>query len=81
VKYGKLAWLSPAKGTTAESETAQSFKARVELTETEIAVKGQPKKFAPGMSGTAEIIIGKRTLISYVFEPIRQLRENMADAP
>ena len=78
VKYGKLAWLSPAKG---EGETAQTFKARVELTETEIAVKGQPKKFAPGMSGTAEIVVGKRTLISYVFEPIRQLRENMADVP
>lgn len=81
VKYGKLAWLSPAKGSTTESETAQAFKARVELTETEITVKGQPKKFAPGMSGTAEIIVGKRTLISYVFEPIRQLRENLSDAP
>ncbi len=33
------------------------------------------------MSGAAEIVVGKRTLISYVIEPIRQLRENMAGAP
>lgn len=78
VKGGKLVWLSPAK---AENETAQSFKARVELNDKEIAVKGQPKKLAPGMSGTAEIVVGKRTLISYVFEPIRQLRESLADVP
>ncbi|MGH9768920.1 MAG: hypothetical protein ACREAB_15920, partial [Blastocatellia bacterium] len=78
VKYGKLSWVSPAKG---EGETAQSFKARAELSEKEITVKGQPRPFAAGMSGVAEIVVGKRTLISYVFEPIRQLRENMADAP
>lgn len=77
VKYGRLSWLSPAKS---EGETAQVFKARVELTEKEITIKGQPRPFAAGMSGTAEIVVGKRTLISYAIEPLRQLRENMADA-
>ena len=81
VKGGKLAWLSPAKAASSESDAAQSFKARVELNDKEITVKGQPRAFAAGMSGTAEIVVGKRTLISYVFEPIRQLRENLADAP
>ena len=82
VKYGKLVWLSPAKGSEGDvNASASSFKARVELGETEVAVKGQPKKLVPGMVGTAEIVVGKRTLISYVFEPIRQLRENMADTP
>jgi len=78
LKYGKLSWLSPAKG---EGETTRDFKARVELTEKEITVKGQPRPFAAGMSGVAEIVVGKRTLISYVFEPIRQLRENLSDVP
>lgn len=77
VKYGKLSWLSPAKG---EGEAARVFKARVELTEKEITVKGRPRPLTAGMSGAVEIVVGKRTLISYVFEPIRQLRENMADA-
>lgn len=81
VMGGRLTWLSPAKAANSESETAQSFKARVELNDKDITIKGQPRKFAPGMSGTAEIVVGKRTLISYVFEPIRQLRENLADVP
>jgi len=77
VKGGKLVWLSPAK---AEGETTM-FRARAELKDKEITVKGQPRNLTPGLSGTAEIVVGKRTLISYVFEPIRQLRENLADAP
>ncbi len=81
VKGGKLTWLSPAKAASSESDATQTFKARVELNDKGITVKGQPRAFAAGMSGTAEIVVGKRTLISYVFEPIRQLRENLADAP
>ncbi|MDQ3009311.1 MAG: HlyD family efflux transporter periplasmic adaptor subunit [Acidobacteriota bacterium] len=81
VKYGRLTWLSPAKGESEGAQASPSFKARVELTDKEITIKGQSKPFAPGMIGTAEIVVGKRTLISYVFEPIRQLRENMADVP
>lgn len=75
-KHGRLAWLSPAKG-----EDATNFTARVELTETEIPVKGQSRALSAGMTGTAEIVVGKRTLLSYVFEPIKQLRENLADVP
>lgn len=75
-KHGRLVWLSPAKG-----EGATNFTARVELTETEIPVKSQPRALSAGMTGTAEIVVGKRTLLSYVFEPIKQLRENLADVP
>lgn len=75
-KHGRLVWLSPAK-----TENATSFTARVELSEKEITVKGQPRSLNAGMTGTAEIVVGKRTLLSYVFEPIKQLRENLADVP
>jgi HlyD family secretion protein len=75
-KHGRLAWLSPAK-----TENATSFTARVELAEKEITVKGQPRSLNAGMTGTAEVVVGKRTLLSYVFEPIKQLRENLADVP
>lgn len=64
-----------------KSDGATTFTARVELTEKEITVKGQPRNLNAGMTGTAEIVVGKRTLLSYVFEPIRQLRENLADVP
>lgn len=78
VKYGRLSWLSPARG---EGERNGSFKARVELADKEVLLNGQPRPLAPGMSGQAEIVIGKRSLVSYIFEPLRQLQENFADVP
>ncbi|HEX5080611.1 MAG TPA: HlyD family efflux transporter periplasmic adaptor subunit, partial [Blastocatellia bacterium] len=44
VSHGRLSWLSPAK-----SEGDAMFKARVELADKEIIVKGQPRQFAAGM--------------------------------
>jgi multidrug efflux pump subunit AcrA (membrane-fusion protein) len=78
VKGGKLAWVSPS---SIEGPSGANFKARVEIADKEVIVKGQPQRLAPGMSGQAEIVVGKRSLISYAFEPIRQLKENFADAP
>ena len=78
VKYGRLTWLSPAG---VETKSGEAFKARVELADKEIAMAGQLKTLVPGMGGTAEIVIGKRSLLSYVFEPLRQLKENFSDVP
>lgn len=78
VKYGRLSWLSPARG---EGESSGAFKARVELADKEVLLKGEARRLAPGMSGQAEIVIGKRSLVSYIFEPLRQLQENFADVP
>lgn len=78
VKYGRITWLSPA---SVEQGAKPAFKARVELTEAEVNVQGRTRQLAPGMSGQADIVVGKRSLLSYVFEPLRQLKENMADVP
>jgi HlyD family type I secretion membrane fusion protein len=78
VKYGSVAWLSPA---SSETKAGQAFKAHVTLADGEVMVKGQPQALLPGMSGQADIVIGKRSLVSYVFEPLRQLKENMSDVP
>lgn len=78
VKFGKIAWISPAR---VSSEKDSFFQARVELTEQEILTNGQKQPLVPGMGGQADIVIGKRTLLSYVFEPLQQLRENFRDAP
>jgi hemolysin D len=78
VKYGRLSWLSPARG---EGESSGLFKARAELSDKEVVLNGQPHRLAPGMRGQAEIVIGKRSLVSYVLEPLRQLQENFADVP
>jgi multidrug efflux pump subunit AcrA (membrane-fusion protein) len=78
VKYGRLSWLSPARG---EDDSSGSFKARAELADKEVLLNGKPHRLAPGMRGQAEIVIGKRSLVSYVLEPLRQLQENFADVP
>ncbi len=78
VKYGRVAWLSPA---AVETKDGASFKAHVEVTDTEMLAQGQSRPLAAGMSGKAEIVIGNRTLIEYVFEPLRQLKENFSDVP
>jgi hypothetical protein len=33
------------------------------------------------MSGEARVVVGTRTLIEYVFEPLRRLRENVGGSP
>jgi membrane fusion protein len=74
IKHGTLAWISPAS-------TDSGFRGRADIRNEAVAVNGQPRPLMPGMSGRAEIVIGRRSLISYVFEPINQLKENFSEAP
>jgi HlyD family type I secretion membrane fusion protein len=78
VKFGKIIWVSPAR---IKVDDDSFFQVRVELAEREILDHGQSQPLIPGMRGQADIVIGKRSLISYIFEPIQQLRENFRDAP
>ena len=78
VKYGRLTWLSPAASDRKDSET---FRARVEISESELLLQGQSRQLIAGMSGKAEIVVGNRSLIEYVLEPLRQLKENYSDVP
>ncbi len=78
VKYGRVAWLSPA---AVETKEGASFKAHVEITDSEVLIQGQSRRLVAGMSGKAEIVTGNRSLIEYVFEPLRQLKENFSDVP
>jgi HlyD family type I secretion membrane fusion protein len=78
VKYGSVAWLSPA---AVETSLGASFKSHVEIADGEILVQGQSRPLFAGMTGKAEIVIGSRSLIEYVIEPLRQLKENLSDVP
>jgi hypothetical protein len=33
------------------------------------------------MGGRADVVVGRRSLISYAFEPVRMLRETLTDRP
>jgi multidrug efflux pump subunit AcrA (membrane-fusion protein) len=73
---GVLEWLSPA-AITADGE--DRFVAHVAPAALEIGAGDQRRPLRTGMRGEARIQVGRRTLIEFVFEPIRQLRENMRD--
>jgi multidrug efflux pump subunit AcrA (membrane-fusion protein) len=72
VKRGTLRWLSPAS-------LSAAFRALADVEDESVVVSGQPRRLMPGMGGRAEIVIGKRSIISYVFDPVRQLKESLSD--
>jgi len=74
VKFGVLRWISPSTSTTA-------FRAIVDINDETIMVSGNPAPLKAGMGGRADVVLAKRSLISIAFDPIRQLRENMASPP
>jgi membrane fusion protein len=78
VRYGTVRWTSPAGVLVNERP---SFRVFVDLSDETVPVNGQRRPLMAGMGGTARVIVGRRSLISYAFEPLRQLRENMAAAP
>ena len=78
VRYGTVRWTSPAGVMINETP---SFRVFVDLSDETVRVNGQPRPLMAGMGGTARVIVGSRSLISYAFEPLRQLRENLAPPP
>lgn len=78
VRYGTVRWVSPA---TVATVKGSQFRALVDIDDESILIEGQPRPLKAGMRGTGRIVVGRRTLIAYAFGPLRQLRENLADAP
>ena len=78
VHYGVVRWTSPA---SVMVNSAPAFRVLVGLSDETVRVNGQPRPLMPGMGGTARVVVGSRSLISYAFEPLRQLRENLAEPP
>jgi multidrug efflux pump subunit AcrA (membrane-fusion protein) len=79
-RYGavnaKLDWISPSAVVTPDGPR---FVALASLDPAEQPKRSKPLALRVGMRGEARIITGRRTMIEYAFEPVRQLRENMRD--
>jgi multidrug efflux pump subunit AcrA (membrane-fusion protein) len=77
-RYGavdaRLNWISPSAISTPEGSYFVGLASLEEKTKAKSKV--QPRV---GMKGEARVVIGRRTLMEYAFEPIRQLRENVRD--
>jgi len=79
VRFGTVRWVSFAG--VDDSRNSSSFHAFADLDDKAIMVDGLPRPLRAGMRGTARIVLGQRSLISYAFEPLRQLRESFAEPP
>lgn len=77
-RYGavdaRLNWISPSAISTPEGSYFVGLASLEENTKSKSKV--QPRV---GMRGEARVVVGRRTLMEYAFEPIRQLRENVRD--
>ena len=77
-RYGavdaRLNWISPSAISTPEGSYFVGLASLEENTKPKSKV--QPRV---GMKGEARVMVGRRTLVEYAFEPIRQLRENVRD--
>jgi multidrug resistance efflux pump len=71
---GHLDWISPAA--QPGPETSQ-FMALASLDQLNLSSAGKPRPLRVGMKGEARVMVGSRTLLEQMFEPIRQLRENL----
>lgn len=78
IKYATLRWLSPS---SVDVKGEPVFRALADLRDEDLLVDGKSRQLMAGMGGTARVVVGRRSLISSIFEPIQQLRENMAEAP
>ncbi|MEO8335012.1 MAG: HlyD family efflux transporter periplasmic adaptor subunit [bacterium] len=82
-RAGRVRWVGPASaGRATSTPTAEGvFRALIDAGDSTIAVRGEPRPLLVGMRGEARVVTGRRSLISYAFEPIRALRENISGAP
>ena len=75
VRYATVRWISPSSSGVGD---AAAFRVLADLDEQTLRIGGTVRPVLPGMGGTAAVIVGRRSLLSYAFEPLRQMREAMA---
>lgn len=80
VRYATVRWISPASSDGAAG-AGRAVRLLADLSDAAVRVGATTRPVLPGMSGVAAVVVGRRTLASYAFEPLRQMREALADAP
>jgi membrane fusion protein len=77
-RHGSVRWLGAA-GVAADG--GAGFRALADVDEEAVWAEGRQRPLRAGMAGRAEVVVGRRSLLSAAFEPLRQLRENLAEPP
>jgi multidrug efflux pump subunit AcrA (membrane-fusion protein) len=70
VRSAKIRWVSRARA-------GDGYRAFAELESDSFVVGGERRPVVAGMGGRARVVVGRRALVSYAFEPLRQLRESL----
>lgn len=65
----------------ASGGSGPAFRVRADLVEQGITIDGRRRPLLAGMGGRADIVVDRRSLASFAFEPLRQLKENLAGEP
>lgn len=78
VRRASVSWVSAAG---ASGTAGPTFRALAGLQDQAISVDGQSRPLLAGMGGRADVVVGRRSLASYAVEPLRRLREGLADGP
>jgi hemolysin D len=84
---GSIRTISRDAFTPSQQESASAapappfFKARVLLEDTRLKVSGDPVRLLPGMTVTAEIKVGRRTVISYFLYPVIRTLDDSVHEP
>jgi membrane fusion protein len=80
VRYGVVRWIGPAARGREGKETP-AIRVLAALQDNTFRVAGEPYPILPGMAGRAEVIVDRRSALSYLLDPVRGLRESMDPGP
>ena len=75
---GTVRWISPASVVSPDGE---GFLVRATLDGQTLGRPSAARLLRAGMRGEARVLAGRRTVIEYVFEPLRKLRETFGARP
>jgi multidrug resistance efflux pump len=75
---GAVRWISPA---AVPSPGGDRFVAHVTLESPALGAPSAGRLLRAGMRGEARVVVGRRTLVDYVIEPLRKLRETVGARP
>lgn len=74
-QHATLQWISPM---ATQPSSSGSFRALADLDAQSLRVDGQTRDMLPGMAGQAFVVVGRRSLASHAFEPLRLIRETLS---
>ena len=75
---GTVLWISPA---AVASAAGDAFVVHVAPESPTLGAPSAGRLLRAGMRGEARVVVGRRTLVDYVVEPLRKLRENLGARP